>query len=268
METPSLAAAGFRYECSEDFLRAVPVPQRTETYQPVPHGDMIDWTYMAADSERLKVERVDFANSNQGQRMGAYFHIKVPGGDEAGLLFLVALLNSYDKSIRASVATGATLFVCSNGMILADHFIRRMHRGETAPRTIKEFIFEAMKAHKETIVEAVALKAVLLEIYLNEKAQAELAGRLFITEGILNSWEMSELKRQISDPSFDYGPFARHTGWEFYQHVTHALKNSQPDQFILKQKKLHSFMLTLAEDDFDLDMSIFYPPGYLEEEGE
>ena len=71
--------------------------------------------------------------------------------------------------------------------------------------------------------------------------QSELLGRLFVEEKILDSQQLSIVKSEIEDPSFNYG-VDPDTAWMFYNNVTHALKKTHPRNWMDHQSKFHSFM--------------------------
>jgi len=78
------------------------------------------------------------------------------------------------------------------------------------------------------------------EIYVDTKASAELAGRLFIEEQILNTTQLNTLRKEILEPSFD--EFKNEDLWSFYNNTTYALKNSHPTNYIDNHIKLHEFV--------------------------
>jgi len=103
---------------------------------------------------------------------------------------------------------------------------------------------------------------------LNRKQQAELLGRLFADEKILDTQQLSCVKAEMDDVSYNYN-VDPNTAWAFYNHVTHALKLTHPRNWMDSQGKFHTFMsseiysavgikpqdtpIVIDEDDYDLD---------------
>jgi hypothetical protein len=78
-------------------------------------------------------------------------------------------------------------------------------------------------------------------INLSIKEQAELAGRLYIEEKLIDSQQMSIVRTEMEKPSFNYG-VDPDTAWMFYNHVTQAFKSTHPRDWMKKQSKFHEFM--------------------------
>ena len=72
--------------------------------------------------------------------------------------------------------------------------------------------------------------------------QALLVGRLFIEEELVDSSQVSCIKKEMGKPSYQYG-VGQDTAWAFYNHVTHALKMSHPRSWMSDQQKFHEFMI-------------------------
>jgi len=154
---------------------------------------------------------------------------------------MFAWTNSYDKSTRFQCGIGAYVFVCNNGMIHGDMAtFARKHTGSAdleAQRQIGSQIKYAHKHFNQLIQDKEEFKKTNLSI----KQQAELLGRLFVEEKILDATQLSSVKREIDKPSFDYKTNPNN-GWAFYNHVTNSLKLSHPRSWMTNQQKFHKFM--------------------------
>ena len=60
-------------------------------------------------------------------------------------------------------------------------------------------------------------------------------------ENLIDASQMSVIKKEMHKPSYDYNCDLENA-WTFYNHVTHALKNSHPRTWMSDQKKFHEFM--------------------------
>jgi hypothetical protein len=76
---------------------------------------------------------------------------------------------------------------------------------------------------------------------LPKKSQAELVGRLFLDEEIIDASQVSVIKAEMKDPSYNYGADLNNA-WTFYNHVTHSFKKSHPRTWMSDQVKFHEFM--------------------------
>jgi len=79
------------------------------------------------------------------------------------------------------------------------------------------------------------------KIFLPRKQQAELVGRLFLDEEIIDASQVSCIKAEMKDPSYNYNADLNNA-WTFYNHVTHSFKKSHPRTWMSDQVKFHEFM--------------------------
>ena len=82
----------------------------------------------------------------------------------------------------------------------------------------------------------------LKSVDLDHKQQCELLGRLYASEEILDTTQLSTVKAEMKKPSYDY-TFDSDNAWSFYNHVTHALKKSHPRKWLSSQQNFHDFMV-------------------------
>jgi hypothetical protein len=156
---------------------------------------------------------------------------------------MFAWTNSYDKSTRFQCAIGAYVAVCYNGMIAGDMMnFKRKHTG-SADYDVKVHLADQIKNAEKYYKRIIADKETLKSISLSQCEQAELVGRLFIEEDLLDTQQMSCVKSELEKPSYDYDTFAT-SAWSFYNHVTHALKKAHPRDWLSDQQNFHDFMTT------------------------
>ena len=79
------------------------------------------------------------------------------------------------------------------------------------------------------------------QIEVTKRTAAELVGRLFLEQDIIQSTQVSVIKREMANPSFDYG--APGSMWELYNHTTLALKEVHPSLWMQSHMKAHSFFV-------------------------
>jgi len=181
------------------------------------------------------------ANINAKVAQGIYHlaHSSAPSDSEMGMMF--AWTNSYDKSIRFQCGIGAHVFVCANGLIHGDlSSYSRKHTG-TANADIALSIATQIGLANNKFTQLVKDKNDMKDFKLSVTQQSELLGRLFVEEKILDSQQISIVKSEIEDPSFNYG-VDPDTAWMFYNNVTHALKKTHPRNWMDHQSQFHSFM--------------------------
>jgi hypothetical protein len=217
------------------------LPLHGKTYTVIPHRSIIDHTENLLSENNFIIKKKHFRSNAGAKVVQGIYQIVSTHDDDMGMMF--AWTNSYDKSTRFQCGIGAYVFVCNNGMIHGDMAtFARKHTGSAdieAQRQIGSQIKYAHKHFNQLIQDKNQFKQTNLSI----QEQAELLGRLFIDEGILDATQMSCVKREIDKPSYDYKTSPT-SGWTFYNHITHALKLSHPRLWMTNQQKFHKFMTT------------------------
>tara|TARA_R100000995_G_C3416576_1_gene91908 strand:- start:1 stop:672 length:672 start_codon:yes stop_codon:yes gene_type:complete len=167
------------------------------------------------------------------------YHLASTKDEEMGMMF--AWTNSYDKSTRFQCAVGAFVNVCSNGMLCGDMAnYARKHTGK-ADHDIHTQISSQIKSANKYFDKLIDDKNKMRQVFLPKKQQAELVGRLFLDEEIIDASQVSVIKAEMKDPSYHYSADLNNA-WTFYNHVTHSFKKSHPRTWMSDQVKFHEFM--------------------------
>ena len=224
---------------TRDFLVAAPLPNHGKTYTVIPHKDVIDVTKTLLDNSGFIITKELYrANMNAKVAQGVY-HLASDQDPEMGMMF--AWTNSYDKSTRFQCAVGAFVNVCSNGMLCGDMAnYARKHTGK-ADHDIHTQISSQIKSANKYYTKLIQDKENMRKIFLPKKQQAELVGRLFLDEEIIDASQVSCIKAEMKDPSYNYNADLNNA-WTFYNHVTHSFKKSHPRTWMSDQVKFHEFM--------------------------
>ena len=224
---------------TRDFLVAAPLPSHGKTYTVIPHKDVIETTKTLLDNNGFRITKELYrANVNAKVAQGIY-HLASTKDEEMGMMF--AWTNSYDKSTRFQCAVGAFVNVCSNGMLCGDMAnYARKHTGK-ADHDIHTQISSQIKSANKYYTKLIQDKNQMRKIFLPKKSQAELVGRLFLDEEIIDASQVSIIKAEIKDPSYNYNADLNNA-WTFYNHVTHSFKKSHPRTWMSDQVKFHEFM--------------------------
>jgi len=234
-------------EVTRSYLETQPLPNHGKSYTVISHKEVIDNTYNLLSQSGFAITK-EIYRSNSGANIAqGIYHLKpinptdqtIMAEDELGMMF--SWTNSYDKSTRFKCAIGAYVKVCSNGMVSGDMMnYSRKHTG-SANMDTKVHMSDQIKNAEKYYKRLIADKDYLKTIDIDCKAASELAGRLFIDEDLLDSQQMTMLKKEMDKPSFNYG-VANDSAWAFYNHVTHALKKAHPRDWLNDQQDFHDFI--------------------------
>jgi len=235
-------------ETTRSYLENAPLPNHGKTYTVVTHKEVIDNTLTLLRKSGFTVQREIYrANTNATIAQGIY-HIypsksvddEIINETELGMMF--AWTNSYNKLVRFQCAIGAYVKVCYNGMVAGDMMnFKRKHTGTAnldCSINIADQVKNAEKYYKRIIQDRDAMKM----ITLTDREQAELVGRMFVQEELIDSQQTSIIKAELAKPSFHYGTESN-TCWTFYNHVTHALKKAHPRYWLQDSQNFHDFIV-------------------------
>ena len=233
-------------DTTRSYLENAPLPNHGKSYTVISHKTVIDNTLNLLENSGFTVtEQLYTCNMNANVARGIYYIIPnstddaVNSESELGMMF--TWTNSYDKSTSFQCGIGGYVFVCNNGMIHGDMAtFARKHTGSADVEVQRQISSQIKYAHKH-FNQLIQDKEEFKKTKLSVKQQAELLGRLFIEEKILDATQLSSVKREIDKPSFDYKTNPDN-GWAFYNHVTNSLKLSHPRSWMTNQQKFHKFM--------------------------
>lgn len=231
-------------EVGEAFVRAVPIPQDTETYVAIPHASVID-TIDRVLMEEAKLKRigVKFRSASGGDIIAGMLNYK---GAVDSLGLSVAFVNSYNKMRVLKIGCGSVVWVCENGMLSAEFSVERKHTGyirNELPMMLSALAEVAVNEHKKNVVQ----KDEMSGIILNDRQRAEYYGRLIFEEEIISPIQCSNLKAELENKQ---GKFRGNTLWDAYNNVTQVLKSTHPMGYLEAHMTLHqitreSFALTI-----------------------
>lgn len=233
-------AANTRF-ITENELRNAPLPNHGGKYSIITHGAIIDQTRAELKNAGFGITRELYKSNKDGQIAQGIYHLDVSDNPDMGMMF--AWSNSYNKMMRFKCAIGAQVFICMNGVVSGDMgSYARKHVGTTAftdaVTSIQSQIKDAYNNYRQVCQD----KEMLKTINLTRKDQCALLGRLFADEEILTPTQTSIVKREIILPTYNYNA-DKDSAWAFYNHVTLALKESHPINYLSDHQKVHSFFV-------------------------
>lgn len=257
-------------ETTRNYLENAPLPNHGKSYTVISHKQVIDNTIqLLTDSGFIIQKEIYRANMDANVAQGIYHILPINTVDptileekELGMMF--AWTNSYDKSTRFQCAIGAYVMVCHNGMVAGDMMnFRRKHTG-SADHDIRMQISNQIKNGEKYYKRILNDRDAMRNTELSLQEQAEIAGRLYINEDILDAAQMSCVKAELEKPTYDY-QCDQENAWTFYNHVTHALKKAHPRDWLSDSQNFHDFMtakvlskMNITMND-TLDLSEFKP---------
>jgi hypothetical protein len=159
-------------------LEFIPMPEATDTFQPVSHKILVDALEEALTLRNFRIVRSDFAASADGMKLFGLLEINATTD---GVRFAIGLRNSNDKSMRLGMVAGYRVKVCDNMMfegefkpMLAKHTkgldliesvsigVDRIHRGF-------EPLSRSIKTKRLTLISDDEARVLIYQAFLEEK---------------------------------------------------------------------------------------------------
>ena len=224
--------------CSLEQLLTIPEPEKTDSYTPLNHYDFaVNVRTVANDLLReYRFAGDQYALNSNGHKMFGVLTFDGKGDiDNDGLRLSIGIRNSYDKSMSAGLALGATVIVCDNLMFRGDITILRKHTGDMHEFLMDQLvtnIYKSQHQYTHLIHDAEQMK----EINLGRRGAFEYLGVL-TGENILSPTQSTKAFQELHQPSYE--EFSEPSLWSAYNSATEALKSSPPQAVVKRHTKLH-----------------------------
>jgi len=232
------------YNTTKELIMNAPVPAQTKTYKPVSHSQLIDLTLDGISRAGFTLDRETYSAAVDGQVANGRFSIKNVADSEMQLQ--IGWQNSYNKQLTLKFAIGTRILVCSNGCVSGDYgAFKKKHVGEIqtfTPQAISDYIKLAGDSFKLIQSQREAMK----QVEVTRRTKAELIGRMMIEEQFIQSTQMNIIKRELANPTHDYG--AQDSLWELYNYTTFAMKETHPSLWMENHISAHKFFTDFANE--------------------
>lgn len=235
-------ATGDVWTPEECRLFDLPVPEQTNTYKPISYERGLSEMWDELEKLNLQVVSRRYVPNKDASQLITYFNIAMPGHDAYQMM--IGQRNSYNKSMRLGLVSGANVFICGNGCIFGDVKYAQKHVGEVQwdfPVEIERHVNYIGEQFSDILERFRKLQ----HIPLTKREMAELAGRMFIEDEVISANELSKLKDEILVPTFDYSTgdyvFKNDDAFGLYQASTLVLKDAHPYHNDRKLRVLSEF---------------------------
>ena len=233
-----------RLHTTPELFMDTPITYSGPMYTPVTHRQVIETVEGYLDSKNIPIMKQHYLTDKHGVKAVGVLVIDTIDAD---MSFEIAWRNSLDGSMSFQVVSGSEVRVCSNTNIWGDIAVKRKHFGNKASEEIINNVKYAIDSYQEVIDVHLKNREILLNETIDLTTSAQLVGRLFIEESLITATQMSIIKREIENPSFDYN--AQNSLYELHNHCTHALKESHPRHWLDQHKGVGNFFVNYALDN-------------------
>lgn len=128
MNTSKLILHCGGHVATREQLAAVVTPGSTDTWQPVPHIDLVTNVESALANSGMQVVTSAYALAHEGRRFFGLMQVAMAGREEAkDYGYVVSLRNAHDKAWKIMMGVGSSAFVCDNLAFSSEIEVSRKH---------------------------------------------------------------------------------------------------------------------------------------------
>ena len=215
---------------------AIPVPEATASWRPVPYGQAIDFLNHQAQTQLgLEVESSEYGLNKAGDQLFAVTTFKTDREDNG---LSIGLRQSYNKSLALGVAVGAQVFVCDNLCFSGSAF--KVVRKNTVnvwgdfQKLVTGQISDALGHYEAMNQTTDRMKAVPC----HQQRGFALLG-VAIGQGLLTPNQASIAFADWKTPRHE--DFAERNVWSLYNCVTEGLKKGAPARLMDRHAAAHDY---------------------------
>jgi hypothetical protein len=200
---------------SYDALRAIQMPEGTDTHVPVAHHEIVELVRYTLGFFGHEIAEEHHAITANGLRYFGVISLRSPYGDYTDT---VGLRNSHDKSFPIGISYGSRVFVCDNLAFAGEHVIKRKHTVK-AKRELPGLITEIVQPLQDQRLKLNQKLLTYQGTAITDEAADHAVMNLY-REKVIGVQRIGEIIDQWENPSHDWGD---KTAWRLFNAATFAL---------------------------------------------
>lgn len=224
---------------TEQYLRAVVLPEQTESYTVIPHGVIIDTVREMLTDNGFTIKEELYKGEANGNIALGFMQLENDLDPDMGMTFNWA--NSYNKQVKFSCAIGGFIYDNQVPFVSGTNQGKwnRKHTG-TALEETKEVIETMITAAHDHFAEIIAMKEQFKAIKLSRKEYAKLSGLFFFDKMLISPDQVSVLRKEYDKPAHDYS--AKGTLWEYYKILMLSVVDQAPKSWYKQQSDISNYI--------------------------
>ncbi len=232
---PNLLLHCGAHAVSRQEVSAVHTPEATESWQPIPHMDLISQVEKALAISRLKIGTSAHSLSHEGAR---YFGLMEIVGRNEEYCWVLGLRNSHDKTFPAGVVAGASVFVCDNLSFSGEVKLARKHTRfivRDLPSLVEQGIGRLMEKWHDQSKRITAYR----EKRIGDTAAHDLVIRA-TDVGVCSNRQIPTILTEWRTPRYE--DFKRRNVWSLFNAFTETLKDGSLAELPKRTEALHGLL--------------------------
>lgn len=205
-------------------LAAVPVPEPTESYHPVPYGRFIEEVELHVPRFGLKIQSEAFALAREGAQMFGVLTC-TNGHGPGDYALAIGLRSSYDRSLAIGVTAGGTrCFVCDNLAFFGEVTVQRKHTAHVF-RDLPDLIYR-MLSQVSTMRERIDAEIAAMKVRELTPAHAHHLMVEAVKANVLPASRLPKVIESWEEPRHE--EFTPRTAWSLFNAFTEIQKAAGP----------------------------------------
>jgi len=207
---------------SVEALDVHPLPQATETFHPVAHGELHKMFIQASEAAGLTLVPAKFQLAPHGEMAIGTYNLIDSRLEATETKAQIGWFNSWDKSCSARMYMADEIKWCSNGMVFAMRVLARKHTANILadlPGGIAKAMSDAVPKFLGNRMRIDTYKSVTLETKDADHLLME-----HWRQGILGDRQLKRAHSEWVEPT--YNAFKARSVWSFHNAITESLKSA------------------------------------------
>lgn len=220
---------------SEEDVYRVPDVDRTETWNPVPHRQILDAYGEVMDKNNIKVLNKEYSLSTDGLNMFGIWQLD-KGTNEIG--WTVGIRNSMCKHFSFATCAGSKVFLCDNLAISADgQVVYRKHTGKLSVMELKLILENKLGIMEQYIEKFVEWHKDLHDFALTEQQIEHITFEMF-RQKVMPITKFHDYIDLVQGADAKYEP----TLYGIHGGATELMKGTSLFNVMEKNSKLNAFL--------------------------
>lgn len=211
------------WDATREEVEAVPVPERTRTYTPLPHRDVLSEVLRVLPAHDMELEAMSLGLANDGARLFGVIDVR-NGKNAPDWGMAIGIRNSYDKAFSLNLCAGSRVFVCDNLAFHGEVMLRRRHVGPVdheLPALVAGLVADVVDFRDEVAAQVDRLKVAELT---DERAHDVMVRAM--REGFVVPQMLPGIAKEWHTPS--HPEFEARTAWSLFNAFTEVAKTNSP----------------------------------------
>jgi hypothetical protein len=210
------------YLATREEVANTSTPSPTNTWQPIPHIELIERVEEALQLNHLDIGNFAHAISHAGARYFGLMEIRSPELTADDYAYVLGIRNSHDKLFPAGLVIGASVSVCDNLLFSGEIRVTRRHTRfirRDLVTLVQGSIGKLMTAWHEQDKRIARYK----EHQLTDEVVHDIAVRS-VDVGVLPNRKLPDLLKEWREPRYE--EFSGRNAWSLFNGYTEVLKGN------------------------------------------